>query len=213
MDNWEVYNNVFAVYPGRIFSVGCMIIPSGASPAWKVYNNTFVGSGDTSNSNLGLQIGGSHGSKFENNVLTGFSTYIYGALGVGSISSATLNYNIYAAKSGTAPMFDHNGTTYSTFAAWQAYAGEANSSQPSSAGIDSLTGIPTSGSAIINAGTNLTSEAIFTTDILGNPRAASGPWDVGAYDFQGGRTSTSTSSGGRTATSTSKGGRTATIRS
>jgi hypothetical protein len=39
-------------------------------------------------------------------------------------------------------------------------------------------------SPTVGAATNLTSLGLFTTDFNGNPRPATGAWDVGAYEFQ-----------------------------
>jgi hypothetical protein len=163
--NMLAYNNVFLQYPSDYLNNG-MLSCGGTNNL--VLNNTFAGSG-VANS-LGLGIGGS--ATVENNVFSGLTTFIYSASG-----TQTFNHNLYAkaVSGGNSPWGTHVAN-YNSFSAWQAAVGDANSIN-TVANVINADGTPTSGSAAVGAGTNLS--GIFTTDIKGVARTAI--WDIGAY--------------------------------
>ena len=154
-----------------------------------VYNNTMVGS----STSAGLCFGSNTsltGFVFQNNVMTTCNQLIQFT---GTFASGSPDYNIYGNGGSNAFHCGSNFYTFGQFASWKTCAGgaqDAHSSAPASAGL-SASGVPQTGSAVITAGTNLTSlgiSALNSDTTAGNTRTAvarpsSSPWDVGAYQF------------------------------
>ena len=88
----------------------------------------------------------------------------------------------------------NNGTAYTTFAAWQYGSGlDTHGSYQTSSPVNSDGTIPSGASAVVGAGTNLTSLGITALDCdttAGNTRtctarSAMGAWTVSAYTYGG----------------------------
>ena len=95
-----------------------------------------------------------------------------------------LSNNLYQfGKTNLIGSFTNGATVYEDYVQWQALGQDANSivvTNPLLAGDD----VPETGSAAIGNGLNLS--ASFTTDYAGDPRPATGPWTIGAYQVAGG---------------------------
>jgi len=170
-----IYNNVF-VPPA----------PAGATlgsvPLWlgvntyncRVFNNTFVG--PASPSGQAVMIAGT-GTVFENNIIMNFQRAI-GAYNPVSQAIATCDYNCYYNNS-SSPFYDQDGANFWSIAQWQA-KGYDSHGKTTSPNLDANYKLQV-GSSGIGAGLNL--DATLTTDKSGNPRPASGSWDLGAYIY------------------------------
>ncbi|HVT98158.1 MAG TPA: hypothetical protein VHE33_11685 [Acidobacteriaceae bacterium] len=158
------------------------LLTTGIDGGYKIYNNTFMGS----SGDICMGTSSSPNVTFVNNVVSGCGTLMYIANG-GSFASGGLHNNIYAGCSGS-NCFAYNGSYSGSFASWQNATGQdaSPSAYVSSANL-SPAGIPQAGSPVIGAGSNLTSLSILSlnSDIIGNPRAATGSWTVGAYSTAG----------------------------
>jgi hypothetical protein len=201
----NIFNNVFlGMTP---IQNGYVVVGTGAL---SMYNNTCIDNNPadvTSGTGSCYHLAGSTGPgtvNFENNVAT--STFNLIGLST-AISSLAIDYNVYA-NAGTSAFSYTSNWSPLQFSSWRsAVAGDAHSTYNATAGMG-VTGVPSAGSAISGAGANLTSEcgklpALCYTTSAGNtvtpvPRAADGPWDVGAYP--GARNMTSSICGTATGT-------------
>lgn len=174
--NTQVINNVFRAtdgeYPGNSYIE--IAINSGTA---LVANNTINGGALTQGGGINAY---ATTLDIYNNVVVNTKNWIT----VDADSTLTSNNNIfYTTNYGTA--FKRGATFYSSLAAWQA-AGFDSSGQD----VDPLFTNPTSydfglqeSSPARSAGLNLTSS--FTTDAANSARPSTGPWDVGAYQYNG----------------------------
>jgi len=152
------------------------------SGAGGVYNNTFMctpglGGGAGFNDN-----GKNSGSvAFENNAVTSCDTLMYVSKPI------TADYNAYG--NSTSNTFVCGSTFYTNgqLSSWQScISGDSHSFYNSSLGLDTTTGMPSSGSPVVGTGTNLSSLcngdlAPLCSDKAGTPRSSSGSWTIGAY--------------------------------
>lgn len=168
------------------------MLTTGQDGGYQIYNNTFIGtSADTC-----AGTSSSPNVTFVNNAVSGCGTLQYVASG-GSFASGGLHNNIYA-NCGGSNCFAYSGNYSSSFSTWQSETSQdaSPSAYVASANL-SAAGVPQSGSAVIGAGANLTSLVAsllgsigvninaLDSDILGNPRPATGSWTVGAYATAG----------------------------
>ena len=158
------------------------LLTTGIDGGYKIYNNTIIGtSGDTC-----AGTSSSPNVTFVNNVVSGCGTLMYVTSG-GSFTAGGLHNNVYAGCSGS-NCFAYQGSYTGSFATWQSQTGQdaSPSTYVSSANL-TATGVPQSGSAVMGAGSNLTSLSItpLNSDILGTPRPSSGSWIAGAYSTAG----------------------------
>jgi hypothetical protein len=185
--NVSIYNNTLIDTCNGADNDGLL---TASDPAYTVYNNTFIGTaGDTC---VGLS--GSANSIFVNNVVSGCGILQYITSG-GGFASGSLHNNIYA-NCTSSNCFAFPGGYTTSLAAWQSYTKQdaSPSAYVASANL-SPAGVPQSGSPVIGVGANLTSLSIgsllngiigtLDTDIVGNPRPATGPWTAGAYSTSG----------------------------
>jgi hypothetical protein len=170
--NVLVYNCLFVQYPSDYLSDGMMDAQGNFN---HIYNNTFMGSGVTNST--GLYWGGT-GSSLTNNIFSGLTTFVVNQTGTMSGS----DYNIFcnATGGGNTPFAD-NGTNFSTLATWRSATGQDAHSTTNAPLLNPTTYVPLASDSVAhNQGDNLS--AVFTTDSYGNPRPASGPWDIGACE-------------------------------
>jgi hypothetical protein len=164
-------NNLFIVHPGNMLNDGC-IVANGANGF--IVNNTFIGNGMA---NSGAITSTGNGVTIENNLWTGFTTFLNlsGPVGANNV----ISHNLYAnwTSGGNSP-WTANGTVYNSFPAWKPIVPEMSSMYTTGQVANSDGTVPTNSPAI-GAGTNLSS--LFQTDIAGAPRTNSGPWVIGAF--------------------------------
>jgi acetyltransferase-like isoleucine patch superfamily enzyme len=184
----NIFNNVFlGMTP---IQNGYVVVGTGAV---SMFNNTCIDNNPadvTSGGGSCYHLVGATGPgtvNFQNNV----ATSSFNLIGLSTaVSSITIDYNVYA--NGGKAAFSYTSTwPPSKFSSWRsAIAGDVHSTYIASAGLSS-TGVPSAGSAISGAGTNLTSlcaelPPLCYTTSAGNTvtpvaRPANGAWDVGAY--------------------------------
>jgi hypothetical protein len=170
------------------------------------FNNTLLATSPI-NASTAFQAGGSaYGAgagnmEFENNALStadqlmsicNSTTVVDGCSGAASsvFAAGYPDYNVYAAGGGDSFVCStptaYNSFPFSAFSSWKSCIGaDSHSTTTSSLGLNA-NGSPASGSPVINAGANLTSLCTgalvpLCSDIAGNPRPTTGPWDAGAY--------------------------------
>jgi hypothetical protein len=159
-----------------------------------LYNNTVIGGGQSivayTTPNSSPQ-GGPTAYTLVNNIfepaISGVATgqYITESSGAVVIGAITASNNIY--NNGGNNPWTLNNTQYTTISAWQAACN--CDTVGTSVGNPYLSSMyePLLGSPAIGLGANLTSLNIPTlnADMSGTARPASGPWDVGAYQYVG----------------------------
>ena len=194
--NPQIFNNIFDNQGTPSFFFPSLRFGTGGS--WTVanpliVNNTFIGSDYTTSGSTDFYYDSNvTGMTFQNNVVTGGKTLL--ALGTGgSFATGGINNNAYDAtnNSGTGNPFSYDGVAYATFALYKA-ALPAGSGQESASIIQPFAslninsnGTLAPGSSAIGIGVNLTSIGIsmLNLDAAGIARPATGPWDIGAYQY------------------------------
>jgi hypothetical protein len=181
--NPKVFNNVFN-HSGNTYRLNNGALTSGRHGS-EIYNNTFIGMGSGDICFILDDLGG--GIQFINNVLTSCGGFIYNETTTSPINSV-INYNVYANGYGS-NLWWYNHLATSSFSTWQGETGgDANSQFITSAGLDSI-GHPETSSPVIGAGTNVYSLGItaLDSDKSGISRPIGANWDIGAYQFIGGK--------------------------
>ena len=153
-----------------------------------VYNNTIISSDSTSDSSNVCFAANSDvsGMTFENNSVSGCNQLV----AVTSSIGFSPNYNQYGNGGSNAFVCLSSFDSPTQFASWQScISGDANSKYSASLNMNG-SGVPQSGSPLINAGTNLMSMstgsmAPLGSDKAGNVRPSTGAWTVGAYSTSG----------------------------
>ena len=165
---YKIYNNLF-LPPGNHGNFGTISGGGiGVCNGW-VANNTIYGANNNNHSTFRFSAGN---WGFTNNIIVG----AWSAISPYPISGGILNWH-----------FDHNlyvsigggGWNGNSWAAWSA-SNDSNSTTNAVSGLAS-SGIPQSGSPVINAGVNLNN--LFNTDMAGNTRGSL--WDIGAFEYLG----------------------------
>jgi hypothetical protein len=208
--NGYLFNNVISWANGDC-SGTCDAQLALASGTWSFYNNSLICNATSSTlQGEATQVYQVTLSADENNVTTGCTTEIEGK---NSGSFTTLNYNLYTNSGSSA--FAWQGTYYGTgqFSSWKSSSGEGSSSSYQASNIlplcNSITDcsnvIPATGSAVINAGTNLYSTCngqpnpglgALCYDKAGTARLSTGNWDAGAYQHTAGTLGSPSNVGG-----------------
>lgn len=151
-----------------------------------IYNNTFYLPSTSSVTNgivhvtEGENVGDdSTGTLIKNNIFYGRDGYSHISVSNDGSSIGISNYNLFWNDAGSGMDYNAVGTTYSSFAAWQAagYDTNSNSVNPVFQSIDDDFNLQYT-SPSIDAGTNVS----LTTDFLGN--SIYGTPDIGAYEYQ-----------------------------
>jgi len=212
VSNAVVANNVMITPSNRTFPTEICLGNKGSSVSQnnQAFNNTVLGGSYASGTALQNSLqSGSTGPAAINNILQGQNTVInYGNSSDngttpcnspgGTVSGCVLS-NVYedvSAAGGSYSTFGFHGTNGTKLSWWQSAlpsgTGQDAGAQLLSAGAMKLdsTGHPLAGSPVIGSGTNLTSLCTGNLTFLckdkdGNPRPTNGPWDVGAYSFNG----------------------------
>lgn len=185
--NVMVYNNVMFAVGGLIGGERLLLFNDCTLGGCVFLNNTLEGN---SSSNGACMFIGANGStntamaQVENNAVDNCN--IDGESDI--VTYTTINFNLYG---NTGTRFRVNSSDV-TFAGWKSGTGDGSSSANiASLGLNTSTLRPNPGSALIGAGTNLTSlcTGLLTglcTDISGVARPASGAWNIGAFEPGGG---------------------------
>jgi len=141
----------------------------------RLWNNTLIG-------NFGWNYGQTNFG-FENNVFSSQEVDLIDQTSPSfpfSLASGAVDYNVY---DGTFSVRFHSGG-YSSLSSWRSASGQEAHSITGSANLNTY-GVPGTGSAAKGAAANLTAQCstypALCSDILGNPRPATGAWDAGAY--------------------------------
>ena len=167
-----------------------------------IYNNTvYVPNGASNGCFSSANTGNTHNTwNVYNNICYGpqWAVYFQSSSSETWVGSNNIFYNIGNGK------WYRGGTTYSSLSAWQTATGQDANSSSSNPGLNSDYTITGTSSASYQKGANLTSAGISALN-LGAPqtfgqngscgtgclaRPASGAWDLGAYPFSSGGTST-----------------------
>jgi hypothetical protein len=176
VNNMWLYNNVFVCnandYPAdALITIGTELGPPYGGVL--VANNTFIGGGNVT----AIQVSTYKTDYIFNNVGENCQ-FIDDNNGWGP---DVIDYNFgYQLVSGQAYAFTVNEYTFS---GWQKLGYDVHGSSTINPEVNS-DGTLQAGTPIAMAGTNLS--AYFTTDFAGNPRPATGPWTVGAYQVSSG---------------------------
>lgn len=191
----QIYNNVFLQGAGsNPDNTGIVCYCNyGATTATggQFYDNTVIGNSTISsgNGNTCVAINQTTSMSVENNVIEGCYTLV--SLNA-SPTFTVLDYNTYqdaGSDFSSTTTLCWNGASFCTtnLATWKSNSGgDAHAQLKTAAQINlSSIGQPLSGSAVIGAGTNLTSLGISALDFdkAGTARPSSGAWDAGAYEF------------------------------
>ena len=191
--NVNIFNNTLIDTCNGVDNDG--MLTTGQDGGYKIYNNAFI-SNSSGNQDICVGTSSSPNVTFINNVVSGCQQGLMYLIG-GNVLSGGLHNNIYAAGSGNCASggsncFNYGGSSwFGLFSTWQSDTGQdaSPSAYVTNAGLNS-SGVPQSGSAVINAGANLTSLcsgslAALCQDITGAARPSTGPWTVGAYSTTG----------------------------
>jgi hypothetical protein len=180
----RTYNNLFLCHTNDGPANG-LITLSGQNHL--IVNNTFIGGNGGFSA---IDVGGVTAT-VENNLIVNGPTDA-GAASIANNNDATGNnltcdYNVIF-NSGPTPFSQSSSGSSNplTFAQWQAlgYDTHGTTNNPNLNG----SYIPQPTSSAINAGANLTNLGIagLDTDLAGNSRPASGPWEIGAFQYVSG---------------------------
>jgi hypothetical protein len=179
MPNVLIYNNILVSNSSNGPANGYITIGHGITGAG-VYNNTISGNGQGA---YALDV---VGAMVENNVIVG--AYTGEEVDQGQASKGS-QYNVFYSLTGGSQSMCYNGTCYPTVVTWNSGTG-FDPLPPTTTANPNLTGsyMLGSGSSAIGAGINLTSLGIagLDTDNAGVSRPATGPWDIGAYQYSAG---------------------------
>ena len=189
-----VYNNVFSTSAPSESIAGLGSIGGNGI----FVNNTVIGSNPTYTSacvGFGNSSTLTPGATVENNAVGGCGILVSSASPAGNFTVAAFDYNAYANCQNYNCFFtDYNGVSIdvSDFATWQTKSGFdahsfANTASATYFNLDAKYQ-PQTGSPLVGAGTNLSSLcatnsslAALCKDKNGNPRPATGAWNIGAF--------------------------------
>jgi hypothetical protein len=163
----EVFNGVFGVFSG--------------SP--HVLNNTLIGA-DTGGGVGYSTNSDATGETFENNVVTTANQLI--ATSPVYFAAGQPDYNVYANGGNNSFVCGSNYYSFGQFQQWrECIRGDGRSRRVPRARV-SMAGMPESGSAVTDSGTNLSNLCqgrltALCSDRVGRPRPARGAWNAGAY--------------------------------
>jgi hypothetical protein len=171
----DIYNNVL-----RMDQLTYMGLISAGSGDLSIYNNTILGVNTAKGNCFNAFSTVSH-LRFENNAVARCNILIFFATNV----QATIDHNSYGEGGGNSFVCNKEFLGPDRFSRWKScIGGDAHSSYSPSLRL-SERGLPQPHSPAIRAGANLTYLGIpaLNKDALGNPRPATGPWDVGAFQY------------------------------
>lgn len=190
--NWVIFNNLFFTSNNALnfpLSNGVFNNANGpsANRSLKFYNNTIIWTQSTQ--------GGFVLSPFYSGTVDVRNNIIINTTNAGSTSlvsrnaaTGTWNFNMYSANNPGSGLFGNSSSCCTwTYAQWKANKGADANSPAIGTGtmsVNASTGIPSAGSPVIGAATNLSSLGIaaLNVDRNGNARPSSGSWDAGALN-------------------------------
>jgi hypothetical protein len=177
--NARVYNNLFTYVSPYGWANGCVV---GGATGLLIANNTFIGyrtRGSGSATGLGSKPGGTN-IIHENNLYYSVGCVVnFG--GSSSFPAVFVSeYNIYYDLPGGTGAFYFPNYAAGNWSLWQGAGYDATGHSTRSQPTLDANYVPTSADTVAKGkGTNLS--AYFTTDKNGNPRPATGAWDIGAF--------------------------------
>jgi hypothetical protein len=172
---------------------GVQFIEGAATSTNNMYNNTIVGPSNPPSDGASVQETTVPAWNFEDNVIVSTNIALNLVNGSNTVTMTAFDFNVYGQFTGSSFAQSHAcaGNVCSTFAVWQAAISpfETHSTFTNSNLNLNSNGSPGTGSPARNAGTNLTSLCgsipALCTDIFGNARPVTGPWDAGAIQVSG----------------------------
>jgi hypothetical protein len=170
--NILVYNNLFLGNPGESVADGLIF-------AWRVsgvqiLNNTFLHGGSSVSINFGTNGGV---NTIKGNISSGGATFYMANYGTGNLlMDSNIIYNMPSGYEYSFGSFGSQG--YTTLAGAQSLGYELHTVNANP--LVNSDGTLQAASPAIGAGANFYS--LFTVDKAGNPRPATGPWTIGAYE-------------------------------
>jgi len=178
MTNFHIFNNLM-YWNGN--TSGRLIFLEECDSGCYIFNNTL-----SADNNTAIQLGGPTnpvgGINVENNFITNAFTLF--DIETGPITFGTLDHQVYGANTGNA--WKYQGGFTSSFATWKTETREGlfSTYAPSGVGLNSNYMLQAASPAI-GMGANLSNLGItaLSSDLAGAPRSASGPWDIGAYNY------------------------------
>jgi hypothetical protein len=179
-----VFNNIFAStdYPTANGYLQT------SQPGGGVYNNTVMGASNTDSLgscfNYSSNVSGTT-IAFQNNVLTTCDSLISGK-STGTFTGGSPNYNLYANGGENSFVCNDNWYPFNQFRRWRFCMDADRDSHRAAIAKLNKRGEPELGSPVIDAGVNLTylckgPLVPLCTNIAGQRRRRSGPWNAGAY--------------------------------
>lgn len=193
----KIFNNLFVLGNTTTLAPGDgLLFVQNCNEEVEVYNNTLdAGSRGHAIGAICMEFEGTNTITAKNNICMNAETMIYNADAAPVLST---DYNTYfnVGTSGADGWY-WGGSGATTLAGWVSATGNDSHSSTSNPGLNSDYTIP-AGAAAAGKGTNLASLGITKLDTskpatvgpgndgaLGNPRSASGNWDLGAYAVAG----------------------------
>lgn len=196
-NNLWIFNNVF------INTQSGVNLNNGATecggPGSRTINNTFIASSSQTTEMLAQGCGGvgacaGNTMQTKNNAFATTGSVVFVPTDFAAPTGG-MDFNVYGPCTGSSCFIYHSTTWNSSqFSSYQANMNTDSSSEQNSSyhsagiGLNAATAVPSSGSAVIGAGTNLTSlcSGVLTAlclDAAGVARPSSGAWDAGAFQF------------------------------
>jgi len=209
--NANIFNNVGVVYPGRQMNNG---LYNGYGTNINVYNNTVIGPGSAFQTQK-YSIFTGPGFNIKNNIYTDGgmistngpfpndcptytpcqnTSYTLATNAYFAAADFGNGFGYYLNGGGGNGFLNFNAGGFSSFETGTGETGGVFRELVTSTVLNTATGQPLSGSPVIRAGTNLSSQCVknggalpdaLCSDITGQARPAVGAWDIGAYQFSG----------------------------
>jgi hypothetical protein len=176
-----IYNNVFVASNSAADPPANGDI-SLQGDGWFVLNNAFINDSNAGGGGGAVQADSGNNVTMENNVMVSPSTAFNFPAGTSIYMG---DHNDYYNVGNVVPFF-YGGSTYNTLAAFAAASGSEQGSITDNPNLSSA-GVPAAGSVVIGAGVNRTffcgTFTALCLDAAGHQRPATGPWDIGAFQF------------------------------
>jgi hypothetical protein len=184
-----IFNNVFNNGGQSTGLANALLEETGGSSdtIW-TYDNTIIGAGALVDTEDCVQLEGT--VVFENNIVVGCNTLL---LAKGDVTFTTIDYNSYGPSGTNAWQSSGGSSNYISLSAWQSFTkSEGHSQKVSNLDLTS-SGVPETGSPVLQAGINLSSlcsgplVALCSDTSAGDTRTpgsrpATGAWDAGSYE-------------------------------
>jgi hypothetical protein len=187
-----IFSTYGASSPGALATIfNNLLVSTGGVTIWLkngrtgnvIYNNTIIG--PSSSGGVGVMLENSSGINFRNNIIGNWQRAIGSYTSLTSQVAASNNNVVYNVSS--SPFYYNDGSGYYTWAQWQALGFDASSSTANPS-LDASYKLTSTGSSAYARGANFTSLGIaaLNSDKSAVARPASGAWQAGAYQSEGG---------------------------